>query len=90
MNPINNDYWVLFSAPTFSTRLQGGDPQGSSRALGREARRNKVPFFVRKKSARLRGSQVIEEPCVSGEDSSSIRLALVGSSPHCIKGLLIG
>ncbi len=36
-----------------------------------------MPFFVRKKSARLRGSQVIEEPCVGGEDSSSIRLALV-------------
>ena len=44
-------------------------PQGSSRALGREA--------VEKQSACLRGSQVIEEPCVSGEDSSSIRLALV-------------
>ena len=48
-------------------------PQGSSRALGREAWRNKVPFFVRKKSACHLGSQVIEEPCVSGEGSSSIR-----------------
>ena len=37
----------------------------------------KCRFSLRKKSARLRGSQVIEEPCVSGEDSSSIRLVLV-------------
>ncbi len=37
----------------------------------------KCRFSFEKKSACLRGSQVIEEPCVGGEDSSSIRLALV-------------
>ena len=64
-------------------------PQGSSRAqVIEEPWRNKVPFFVRKKSARLRGSQVIEEPCVGGEGSSSIRLSplyySLVSSLHCL------
>ncbi len=40
---------------------------------------------------------MIEEPCVSGEGSSSIRSGLAPgapfherASPHCIKGLLLG
>ena len=37
----------------------------------------KCRFSFEKKVQCLRGSQVIEEPCVGGEGGSSIRLALV-------------
>ena len=56
-----------------NARVPRGPPGPSVEKRGE----TKCRFSLRKKSARLRGSQVIEEPCVSGEDSSSIRLALV-------------